>query len=141
MTVAIQGDANTHTWDLDLCPEQIPRWRHRVAAVVEEWQAARGAEDTVLLGVTELLTNVLKHVRDPRCTLELRRVGTTVVITVSDRSYDLPRILRPDPAATEGRGLWLVSLLVEGRMGWWVTPTGKKVWCSCGPRPRPEHPR
>jgi serine/threonine-protein kinase RsbW len=87
----------------------------------------------VRLGVTELLGNVLAHAGDPRCTLQLRRVGIAVVVTVADRSRDLPRILRPGPLDVTGRGLLPLQRLVDGRLAWWATPEGKLVWFSCGP--------
>ncbi|MEO3749964.1 ATP-binding protein [Streptomyces sp. B6B3] len=135
MAIAVREELNSRRWEVTLRAAEVPGWRRRVGGVVAEWEAARGAEEAVLLGVTELLSNVLAHAGDPRCALTLRRVGTAVVVTVEDHSHRLPRILCPDPSDIDGRGLWLLHHMVEGRMGWWVVPTGKKIWFSCGPAP------
>lgn len=134
MTLAVPiNDQRRLMWDVVAQPEEIPRLRREVAAVVEAWGVARGAEDVVRLGVSELLTNVAAHVADPRCRLEVRRVGTAVCVFVHDRSAEPPR---PGSAcsllATAGRGLCLLDAMADA-FGWTPTDEGKSVWFFCGP--------
>jgi anti-sigma regulatory factor (Ser/Thr protein kinase) len=135
MKVAAQAtDPYTRVWELTASDEEIPRVRREVLAVVREWDAARGAEYTVQLGVSELLANVREHAGDPCCRLELRRVGAAVFVFVHDRSAVPPRLVRPDASATKGRGLFLLRELADG-FGWTRTDAGKRVWFVCGPNP------
>ncbi|MER7565823.1 ATP-binding protein [Streptomyces sp. NPDC048523] len=98
--------------------------------ITARWLAARGVSPgsapDVLLVVSELVTNTLRHTSGT-CTLTLTAHATTVGITVTDTSTRLPR-MRSDPAAHEdgGRGL---ALLYGMGARLTVTPTlrGKAV--------------
>ncbi|MGW0422544.1 ATP-binding protein [Streptomyces sp. NPDC003015] len=102
--------------------------------ITARWLAARGVSPgsapDVLLIVSELVTNTLRHTSGT-CTLTLTAHATTVGITVTDTSTRLPR-MRSDPAANEdsgrdsGRGL---ALLYGMGARLTVTPTlrGKTV--------------
>jgi anti-sigma regulatory factor (Ser/Thr protein kinase) len=134
MAVAVPIDERrTIVWEVVARSEEIPRLRREAVAVVEAWGVARGAEDVVRLGVSELLTNVAVHVTDPHCRLELRRVGTAVCVFVHDRSDAPPR---PGSVcsllATTGRGLCLLDAMADA-FGWTPTDEGKSVWFFCGP--------
>ncbi|MEU0991518.1 ATP-binding protein [Streptomyces sp. NPDC005953] len=93
-----------------------------------------GLADTVGLGLTELLANVVRHVPGRHCALALLRLPWGVRIEVSDEGPGLPRTPAPvDPEGLDegGRGLLLIAALADR---WGVvplTPTGKTVWFEC----------
>ena len=94
--------------------------------VVVEWGLERLVDD-VQLGVSELLSNAVRH------------AGTDVVLTLSlagrltvevlDNDPDLPHPVAPDPdlRATSGRGLRIVSA-ISADWGVRAAPAGKVVW-------------
>jgi serine/threonine-protein kinase RsbW len=133
-------EEHRRVWEVTARVEELSCWRGEAVAVIREWEVATGAEDTVRLGVTELLVNVIKHVGDPRCRLELARVGATLTVTVHDRCARLPRPGRPDWEAASGRGLWLLEEMTDA-LGWFRSADGKQVWFRCAPVIRAGRPR
>ncbi|ARQ72263.1 ATP-binding protein [Streptomyces marincola] len=131
-----------HAWALTVRPCDLPHWRRTVASVLKAWGAPPDSAELACLGVTELLTNVLKHVAsDPRCYLRIDRTdtGTGAVIAVHDRSSVLPAVTEPDWGRESGRGLWLLREMF-GCLGCEHLPggSGKRVWfrCDLGGQPR-----
>ncbi|QKV67919.1 ATP-binding protein [Streptomyces harbinensis] len=111
----------------------IERWRWKVCEVVRDWGGSAGAMDLVRLGVSELLSNVVKHVPDPRCYVRVLLIGGEVTVQVFDRSRKLPVVGEvPDWDAESGRGLRMLREMASGfgcehtRHG-----DGKIVWFSC----------
>ncbi|MET9757652.1 ATP-binding protein [Streptomyces sp. NPDC006372] len=95
--------------------------------------------DTVELGLTELLANVVRHVPDRRCALLILRQPAGVRVEVSDGSDQLPCTPASlNPGSENGRGLLLLDAMVDK---WGVSPRsegGKTVWFECtraGSRP------
>jgi anti-sigma regulatory factor (Ser/Thr protein kinase) len=85
------------------------------------------AGDVALLGLTELLTNVLKHA-DPKDARILMQAGPDgVAVTVSDFDACLPVIKPTGPLSEDGRGLPLLKAAADG-FGIAPAPTGKDVW-------------
>jgi anti-sigma regulatory factor (Ser/Thr protein kinase) len=108
--------------------------RRIVRSLLDEW----GLPELVFaveLGVSELVSNVVRHVPDRRCTLVVARQTAGVRVEVSDGCGRLPRSSdEMDPEAESGRGLALLDVVV-GK--WGVTPRadgGKTVWFECGER-------
>lgn len=62
----------------------------------------------VLLAVSELVTNALRHARGPYA-LELRGDPRQVVVCVHDGSTDLPALRPHDPLRVGGHGLEIVT--------------------------------
>jgi anti-sigma regulatory factor (Ser/Thr protein kinase) len=89
--------------------------------------------DDVLLVVSELVTNALRH-GSGQITLTLEVDGELVVVTVGDEGPGRPRVLDPvERGAEGGRGLALVAAVGQD---WGVRPTadgGKVVWCVLAP--------
>ncbi|MEV1008335.1 ATP-binding protein [Streptomyces sp. NPDC049881] len=111
----------------------IAHWRRTAAEVIRRWDASDSAVHLVQLGVTELLSNVARHVDDPRCYLRIARIGSKVEVQVFDRSRELPRFNEaPDCQAESGRGLQMVREMASG-FGIELTDRrrGKIVWFSC----------
>ncbi|MEU9223463.1 ATP-binding protein [Streptomyces massasporeus] len=113
--------------------EHAPRHIRRIVrSFLGEWDMPE-LSDTVELGVTELLANVVRHVPDRRCALLLLRQRTGVRVEVTDGSDELPRL--PDTLDTEvenGRGLLLLDAMTDK---WGVSlwsGGGKTVWFECG---------
>lgn len=91
--------------------------------------------DTVVLLVSEVVTNAVLHARsDIRVSLEVR--SDTARVEVVDSSPAPPRLHRFHIESATGRGLRLLDQL---SMAWGVEPaltddgTGKVVWFEVGP--------
>lgn len=85
----------------------------------------------VALGVTELLSNVVRHVPGSRAVVRLRHdpaVGR-VRVEVTDEGPPFPlRLPGPaDPCEESGRGLALVAAVTE-KWGVQLLPVGRTVW-------------
>ncbi|MFE1357531.1 ATP-binding protein [Streptomyces harbinensis] len=130
--VCITADQHTVVWNLAARPQVIRRRRDTASAAVVELGAGEPVVQVVRLGVSELLTNVARHVEDPNCRLEISKVGPVLYVQVSDRSFEFPRIARVAPGwDTEGgRGLWLLRSQVSA-LGCTRTAVGKNVWFRC----------
>ncbi|MGP4090158.1 ATP-binding protein [Streptomyces sp. KR55] len=108
--------------------------RRIVRSLLAEWDMSELA-DAVELAVTELVANVVRHVRNRRCTLLVLRQTEGVRVEVTDSSSQVPLLpgeLSPDAGC--GRGLVLLDAMVDK---WGVDPVtggGKAVWfeCWCG---------
>ncbi|PYC69173.1 hypothetical protein C7C46_28140 [Streptomyces tateyamensis] len=81
--------------------------------------------DVVALGVTELLTNVYKHTAGG-CELEMEETDGGVLVSVTDFDDTLPEVKQPDEDAEGGRGLLLLSSLVD-ELSVVSLPLGKRV--------------
>ena len=84
--------------------------------------------DSVLLALTELVTNSAKHGTGP-VDVSLRRDARQVWLSVSDRSNRLPMQPPTGDDLETGRGVALLDVLATS---WGVQlhrPTGKAIWC------------
>lgn len=106
--------------------------RVRVRAVLEE----RGLDtDVVLLLLTELVSNVVRHAASTELTVRLAVTSGMLRVEVADGSSRLPTPIASAPWEQEsGRGLLLVQALADR---WGTTPsrTGKAVWFELSLRP------
>ncbi|MBB1260254.1 ATP-binding protein [Streptomyces alkaliterrae] len=125
------GCEGGYAWELVAEVAAVRAWREDVAAVVREWGADDEAVDVVRLGVSELLSNVCRHVPDRRCRLTACRETGGVRVGVVDRSARPPVIKSPDWMAEAGRGLWLLRGLAAD-VGYESLPGGKCVWFRVG---------
>lgn len=93
---------------------------------VTEWNV-EGLADDVQLGVSELVTNAVRHARtDVVMSLHLDN-KLTVEVQDSDPELRHPAVPTQDPLATSGRGLQIVSA-VSADWGVRSVPDGKVVW-------------
>jgi anti-sigma regulatory factor (Ser/Thr protein kinase) len=83
-------------------------------------------EFVIELGVTELLTNVLKHTPGD-CELMVRETPDGILVGVTDFEDALPAVRDLDDDAEGGRGLFLLSCLADELQ---AQPLlyGKRVW-------------
>ncbi|MEU8968821.1 ATP-binding protein [Streptomyces monashensis] len=113
--------------------EHSVRHIRRIArSLLREW-ALTELTFAVELGLSELVTNVVRHVPDRRCTVLLVRQTAGVRVEVTDGFPQLPEpLLHLDLDSEGGRGLALLDAVV-GK--WGVTPWvlgHKTVWFECG---------
>ncbi|WP_374100623.1 ATP-binding protein [Streptomyces sp. 7-21] len=121
-------------WVLTARAEDIARWRCVVARSLQRQQIATEGVELACLGVSELLTNVARHVADRRCRLAISCTAASVLLSVFDRSAELPKVACPDWDAEQGRGLWLLREMA-GREHLGARPAAapwrKEVWLRC----------
>ncbi|MFC9429828.1 ATP-binding protein [Streptomyces sp. NPDC056987] len=115
-------------WELTLTVTErgIARIRHAVRAHLRRWDR-EGAEAVTLLGVSELLTNVLRHAHTPEARIVVRTEADGGYVVVSDLDRRLPVVGAADLLSEDGRGLALLEALADV-FGVTSTPSGKHVW-------------
>ncbi|MFF7282138.1 ATP-binding protein [Streptomyces griseorubiginosus] len=110
-------------------PAEVRLLRKAAAKQLNRWGVTAATDETELL-VTELATNVLKHVGEGvSATLILEWRGERLRLEVHDKSRALPT---PKSAACDeecGRGLHLLAALAAD-WGTVLTAVGKAVWCE-----------
>ncbi|HLL32358.1 MAG TPA: SpoIIE family protein phosphatase [Streptomyces sp.] len=116
------------TWTVWRLPEAVRHARRFTHRTLRAWGVTRYT-DTVLLVVSELVTNALVHTDGP-VRLDLTLVGSRLRVAVADSSPRTP--VRPTSIgweATGGRGLLLVEAMSAA---WGTVPVsgGKQVWCE-----------
>ncbi|MET8752325.1 ATP-binding protein [Streptomyces sp. NPDC004667] len=96
----------------------VPLVRRRVRAVLEGWRIAADLADTLLLAVSELVGNVVRHAAEETGRMDVRLACDRgwLRLEVADGAAALPRLpAGPADAVTRdaegGRGLLLVQLL------------------------------
>ena len=102
-----------------------------VADVLEEAQFS-GDTDTVLLLVSEVVTNAVRHAATP-FELTISVTGPEVMIAVvdHDRAHH-PQVRNPRPQDTSGRGLRIVDELATSWGTELMAADAKRVWFRCG---------
>ncbi|MFF3915693.1 ATP-binding protein [Streptomyces sp. NPDC001852] len=106
--------------------------RRIVRSLLQEWELPE-LMFAVELGMSELVTNVVRHVPDRRCTVLLARQTVGVRAEVTDGFAQLPSAGDGlDHESESGRGLALLDAVVDK---WGVSSAGrggKTVWFECG---------
>ncbi|WP_420033457.1 ATP-binding protein [Streptomyces sp. cg28] len=114
----------------------VRRIVHRLCA---DWTVPPDTAGDLALGVTELLSNVVRHVPGARAEVRLLHDPETgrVRAEVTDDGPQLPQTAPalPAPCAEHGRGLAIVAAVAAK---WGVQcpeagSEGKTVWFECGP--------
>ncbi|MEU3464013.1 ATP-binding protein [Streptomyces sp. NPDC006733] len=92
-----------------------------------------GTTQDVLLVVSELVTNSIRHTAGP-CSLSLRTDADSVWISVRDSSRTLPQFFAPDPVRV-GRHGWEIINQLCSRVRITPEPDGKlvEVWLLIHP--------
>jgi anti-sigma regulatory factor (Ser/Thr protein kinase) len=115
------------SWTVWRVPQAVGHARRFTRRTMRSWGAPDDALDTVLLVVSELVTNALVHT-DGQVRLELTLVNHRLRIAVADSSPRTPaRATRIGWEATGGRGILLVEAVSDV---WGTLPVsgGKQVW-------------
>ncbi|ONK10065.1 ATP-binding protein [Streptomyces sp. MP131-18] len=130
--VTVQGIAEreVYSWRLTACPGSVARWRRVAAETVAMLGGDQDAVALARLGLSELLSNVVKHVADRRCLLVIAAEGENLRVTVQDRSVEVPAVMNPRTDEECGRGLWLLREMAKD-LGYICLPGGKAVWFRC----------
>ncbi|WP_063787104.1 ATP-binding protein [Streptomyces sp. NBRC 110028] len=111
-------------------PPSVHRARHAAEAALRGWGVASGSAHVVLLVLSELATNAVRHGRVPGRYYEVRiayDAEKLVGVEVSDPGDGPPVIGDAAPDAERGRGLAIVEAFAEA---WGVRErvVGKTVW-------------
>ncbi|MFI0574643.1 SpoIIE family protein phosphatase [Streptomyces tendae] len=121
-----KGD--TATWRLPAREDAAARARALVAALLRQWRTRDSTRDSVLLLVSELVTNAVRFAGGP-ITVRLIRTGPGLLCEVGDTGNGRPRLGRGGLLDDGGRGLHVVHRLTS-RWGVRWTDTGKVVWAE-----------
>jgi anti-sigma regulatory factor (Ser/Thr protein kinase) len=110
-------------------PAEVRLLRKAAAKQLSRWGLPAAADETELL-VTELATNVFKHVGEgTSATLILEWRGERLRLEVHDKSPVMPMSTMAACDEECGRGLHLLSALAAD-WGTVLTAAGKSVWCE-----------
>ncbi|WP_420080174.1 SpoIIE family protein phosphatase [Streptomyces sp. JL4002] len=110
-------------------PERIKGARQQIRELLHDW-ADEEQVDSVVLMVSEMVTNVLVHT-DGDAVLVAEAVGELggrrLRVEVADASDELPHKRHPGEMASSGRGVLLMEMLADA---WGVDPRGegKSIW-------------
>jgi anti-sigma regulatory factor (Ser/Thr protein kinase) len=105
--------------------------RRIVRSLLDEWELLELC-DAAELGVSELITNVVRHVPDRRCTVLMLRVAAGMRVEVSDGMPELPVMAAELSMDAEGaRGLVLLDAVADKWGAERVSGGGKRVWFEC----------
>ncbi|MFI6547438.1 ATP-binding protein [Streptomyces prunicolor] len=113
----------------EAAPAEVRLLRKAVVMQLSRWGAPVAVDEAELL-VTELATNVLKHVGEgTSATLILEWRGERLRLEVHDKSQAMPSLNSADCDEECGRGLHLLAALAAD-WGTVLTAVGKAVWCE-----------
>ena len=134
MTSSVPGEEN-ETVDVPL-PQDLTApsvARRAVRRLLDRWRL-QDVLEPVLLAVSELVTNALRHGRPP-VALRLEHRDHGVTVDVHDGSRDLPGTPAPEQpdGAESGRGLGIVEAMAAETGVEDVPNNGKSVWARFEP--------
>lgn len=110
-------------------PKEVRLLRHAAATQLGQWGVPTAGEVTQLV-VTELATNVIKHVGEGSpATLILEWKRERLRVEMHDKSSSLPSLRTADCDAECGRGLHMLAAMAVD-WGTVATALGKSVWCE-----------
>lgn len=110
-------------------PAEVRLLRRAAATQLGQWGVPTVGDATQLV-VTELATNVIKHVGEGSpATLILEWKRERLRVEMHDKSSSLPALRTADCEAECGRGLHMLAAMAVG-WGTAVTALGKAVWCE-----------
>jgi anti-sigma regulatory factor (Ser/Thr protein kinase) len=90
-----------------------------------------GDVDTVLLLVSEVVTNAVRHAATPfELTITVDGPAVTVAVVDHDRAHP-PMVRNPKPEDTSGRGLRIIDELASSWGSEPVAGDAKRVWFCC----------
>ncbi|MGW6616648.1 ATP-binding protein [Streptomyces erythrochromogenes] len=102
-------------WVADPDVTSVPQVRARVRATLEAWSVPLDAADVLLLAVSELVGNVVRHAGAGRMRVGVASGAGWLRLDVADQGGGLPRLPAPraevDPESEGGRGLLIVQLM------------------------------
>ncbi|WP_217171464.1 ATP-binding protein [Streptomyces sp. AC512_CC834] len=112
-------------------PSEVRLLRRAVVTQLAQWGIPMVCDEAQLV-VTELATNVIKHVgKGASATLVLEVKDGRLRVEMHDKSRSLPALRTADCDAECGRGLHMLAAMTLD-WGAMVTAVGKAVWCEIG---------
>ncbi|MGW7085159.1 ATP-binding protein [Streptomyces sp. NPDC054871] len=116
---------------LTLGEHSVRHLRFILRAYLGSWGMGE-LRDCAELALTELVTNVVRHVPDRHCELLILRRPRGLRVEVADTSPLLPRQGSGEELAEGGRGLLIVAAVTD-RWGYKprVDGSGKTAWFEC----------
>ncbi|WP_327733811.1 ATP-binding protein [Streptomyces nojiriensis] len=122
-------------WVSDPVAASVPQVRSRVRATLDGWRVPVEVADALLVAVSELVGNVVRHAGGAgRMRVAVAEGGGWLRLEVADRGSGLPRLPAPraevDPESEGGRGLLMVHLLTAelgGELSVMANGLGKAV--------------
>ncbi|MFF4490887.1 ATP-binding protein [Streptomyces sp. NPDC001544] len=121
-------------------PAEVGHLRRATTRQLGHWGMSMAADEAGLL-VTELATNVIKHVGEgASATLILEWRGERLRLEVHDKSSAVPALRVAGCDDECGRGLHLLATLAVD-WGTVLTAVGKAVWCEVAVNPTASCPR
>ncbi|MER7963866.1 ATP-binding protein [Streptomyces ardesiacus] len=102
----------------------VARIRASTAAFLRRFGLTGPVASSVVLVVSELVTNAIKHGYG-EVELEIRVVSGTISVSVTDENPAPAVLKQPGPDDTSGRGMALVEAYAD-RWG----STGEETWCE-----------
>ncbi len=114
-------------------PVSVRQARHFAANRLRAWRVPEPLTRDVVVVVSELVSNALRHGTVPH-ELRLREACGQLYVEVRDANPTIPHLRPAELLDEKGRGLHLVEALSQ-RWGARRTETGKSVWCQF-PLPR-----
>ncbi|MET7638545.1 ATP-binding protein [Streptomyces sp. NPDC005438] len=132
------GDRETTVSELSLDnrPESTRQARrHTHETLRRQWRLPLQLTDNVVLLVSELTGNAVRHTGAHTIGLTLRRRGGWIRVEVRDPSRSLPCRMPVHELDVSGRGLFLVETLSD-RWGVDLLPFGKTTWFEVRAQPR-----
>ena len=122
------GDHDRVVTKLPGDPSAVPAARRFAGQAAADYGADADAIDTTKLLVTEVATNAVLHAHSPiRLTVSSEPPDGVRIEVRDDDPTPPPLPCAPEPDATSGRGLWLVSAMAR-RWGVNRNRKGKTVW-------------
>ncbi|MER7737427.1 ATP-binding protein [Streptomyces sp. NPDC096538] len=110
-------------------PSEVRLLRRAAAAQLSQW-GVPAVEDAAQLVVTELATNVIKHVGEgSAATLILERKRERLRVEMHDKASALPALRAAGCDSECGRGLHMLAAMAVD-WGTVATAIGKAVWCE-----------
>lgn len=122
-----QPSSQKYAFDRAIAPEyaRVAEMRHAVADRMRDWDVLQPVADTVVLVVSELVTNSIVHGRGD-VHVSMRQLCAGLYIKVADEST-VPALMQPvGPDEVGGRGLHIVDAFCDL---WGVSDDGTITWC------------
>ncbi|WP_051781758.1 MULTISPECIES: ATP-binding protein [unclassified Streptomyces] len=115
-TAAVPAVRSYVHWVDEPVAASVPQVRSRVRATLDGWRVPGEVVDALLLAVSELVGNVVRHAGGAgRMRVAVAAGGGWLRLEVADRGAGLPRLPAPraevDPESECGRGLLMVQLV------------------------------
>ncbi|WP_254878493.1 ATP-binding protein [Streptomyces sp. NA04227] len=129
-SVPVEGDFGQWYMQFTTSVKAVALARHQSEKTLRAWGYGQCDTDRIVLAVSELATNAVRHgrVRDRLFEVRLTEELDGLLLEVSDASERVPRPVCAGEDDESGRGLALVAALAEDFGHHPRVPIGKTVW-------------